>query len=92
MIIGPPNTNFDNRIYSLNITCSENYPEQAPKVKFNTKINLPSVNQNTGEVTNKFSMFSNWKHEYTMEKILIGIKSEMIANKKSPQPADGEMF
>ena len=25
-IIGPQNTNFDNRIYMMNITCGENYP------------------------------------------------------------------
>ncbi len=29
-------------------------------------------------------MFANWKPEYTMEKILIGLKNEMIANKKAP--------
>ena len=27
-----------------------------------------------------------------MEKILIGLKNEMIANKKLPQPADGDMY
>ena len=27
-----------------------------------------------------------------MEKILIGLKNEMIANKKLAQPADGDMF
>ena len=27
-----------------------------------------------------------------MEKILIGLKNEMISNKKAPQPADGDMF
>jgi hypothetical protein len=37
-------------------------------------------------------MFANWNNTYTMEKILIGIKNEMINNKKLPQPADGDMF
>lgn len=27
-----------------------------------------------------------------MEKILIGLKQEMVANKKSAQPADGDMY
>ena len=27
-----------------------------------------------------------------MEKLLIGLKNEMIANKKLPQPADGDMY
>jgi ubiquitin-conjugating enzyme E2 variant len=77
----------------LNIKCGSNYPQQPPEISFNSKINLPIVNQSNGKIeTNKFSMFANWRPEYTMEKILIGIKSEMIANKKLPQPAEGDMF
>merc|ERR1719198_769195 len=91
-IIGPPNTNFDNRIYMLSIVCGETYPSTAPQVKFNSKINIPCVDQSTGKVTNRFSLFSNWNNTYTMEKVLIGLKNEMIANKKLPQPADGDMY
>ena len=91
-IIGPQNTNFDNRIYFLSITCPENYPEVPPIVKFGSKVNLPSVNQSTGAVEKRFAMFSNWNSAYTIEKVLIGLKNEMIANKKLAQPADGEMF
>ena len=92
-IIGPPNTNFDNRIYMMTITCGEDYPQAPPKIVFNSKINLPCVNQQNGTVEkNKFHMFSNWNPAYTLEKILIGIKNEMISNKKLPQPADGDMF
>jgi ubiquitin-conjugating enzyme E2 variant len=43
-IVGPPNTNFDGRIYFLTITCGPNYPAVAPTVRFNSKINIPSVN------------------------------------------------
>ena len=92
-IIGPQNTNFDNRIYMMNITCGANYPAQAPQIKFNSKINLPFINQTNGVVDpNKFSMFKNWNASYTMEKVLIGIKNEMIQNKKLAQPADGDMY
>ena len=92
-IIGPANTNFDNRIYFLTIKCGPYYPSQAPEVSFNTKINLPSVNQSTGKVEpGKFSIFANWKADYTMEKVLIGLKNEMITNKKLPQPAEGDMY
>ena len=33
-IIGPPNTNFDNRIYFLSIKCGLEYPTQPPQVSF----------------------------------------------------------
>jgi len=59
-IIGPPNTNFDNRIYMLQITCDESYPAKQPVLKFNSKINIPCVNQSNGMVTNSFKMFSPW--------------------------------
>ena len=65
-------------------------PRTTPQL--NSKINLPCVNQSNGTVTNSFKMFSPWKAEYTMEKLLIGLKNEMIANKKAAQPADGDMF
>ena len=60
-IIGPPNTNFDNNIYMMAITCGDNYPAQPPQIKFTSKVNLPCVNQNNGTVEpNKFAMFKNW--------------------------------
>jgi hypothetical protein len=37
-------------------------------------------------------MFQSWKQDYSMEKILIGIKNEMIAHKKLPQPQEGDMY
>ena len=49
-IVGPPNSKFDGRIYFLSIICGENYPAQKPTVKFNSKVNLPCVNPNNGEV------------------------------------------
>ena len=91
-ISGPPNTNFDNRIYMLSITCPEEYPAKPPIFKFNSKINIPCVDQSNGNVTNKFKMFNPWNASYTLETLLIGLKNEMIANKKAAQPADGDMY
>ena len=91
--MGPPNTNFDNRIFFLTIECGPNYPQVAPLVKFTSKINLPSVNQSNGTVeSSKFPLFKSWSQHTTMEKILIGLKQEMIANKSAKQPADGDFF
>lgn len=94
-ILGPQGTTFDNRIYFVQIQCGPNYPNQPPNVKFNSKINLPCVNQGNGTVEpNKFAMFKQWRSDYTMEAVLVGLKKEMMApaNKKLPQPADGETY
>ena len=85
-IIGPANTNFDNRIFMLTIVCGPQYPDVAPAVKFVSKVNLPCVN-NQGVVN-----INNWKNLYSMEAVLIWLKQQMIANKKLPQPQDGEMY
>ena len=69
------------------------YPSQPPEVHFVTKVNLPCVNQANGKVEpNKFAVFAGWKGDYDMEKTLIGLKNEMIANKRLPQPGDGETY
>lgn len=92
-IVGPANTAYDGRIYFLTIHCGENYPMVAPTVKFLTKINIPSVNQQTGEVMpSKFSTFAHWRPEYCMEKVLVEIKNEMIQNRKNPQPGPEDMY
>lgn len=49
-IIGPGHSVHQNRIYSLRIECGPNYPDEPPNIWFLTKINLPSVNQQTGKV------------------------------------------
>ena len=77
----------------MEIICGDQYPMLPPKIKFNSKINIPCVNQNNGVVEpSKFAMFANWDPNYTMEKVLIGLKNEMIKNKKAAQPADGDMY
>jgi len=92
-IVGPPNTNFDNRIYFVQITCGPQYPSVPMTARFTSKINLPSVNQQNGTIeAHKFSLFKQWNPETTMEKMLIGLKKEMVENKKMPQPADGDMY
>ena len=50
-ILGPFGTTYENRIYSLKITCSQDYPKTAPMLRFINKINLPCIAAN-GAVIN----------------------------------------
>ncbi|CAI4062283.1 hypothetical protein N7582_002092 [Saccharomyces uvarum] len=93
-ILGPPHSNHENRIYSLSIECGPNYPDSPPKVTFISKINLPCVNQTTGEIQTDFHTLRDWKRAYTMETLLLDLRKEMAtpANKKLRQPKEGETF
>ena len=59
-ILGPPHSAHENRIYSLNIHCGENYPDTPPTVHFVSKINLPCVDQRTGRVQPKKPIQCRW--------------------------------
>ena len=92
-IVGPPNTNFDNRIYFLSINCGPQYPEAPPTVKFNSKINIPCVNQANGTVNfARNNQLASWNPSMSIETVLVALKQEMVANKRLQQPADGECY
>ena len=92
MIVGPMDTNFDCRFYSIKITTGDNYPKVAPAVNFGTKINLPFVNQGNGRVEpSKFAYLKNWtEKQHNLQGLLVTQKKEMMNNKKLPQPPEGE--
>jgi ubiquitin-protein ligase len=56
----------ENRIYSLKITCGNQYPDSPPQISFTSKINLPCVNPSTGRV--------NYSHYYVTGQKLSGFR------------------
>ncbi|CAI8619895.1 unnamed protein product [Vicia faba] len=91
-IIGPPGTVHEGRIYQLKLFCGKDYPDNPPSVRFQTRINMTCVNQESGAVEpNLFPKLANWKRETTMEDILLQLKKEMMSpqNRKLAQPPEG---
>ena len=92
-IIGPMNTNFDNKFYGFEITCGDNYPKSPPNIKFNTKINLPFVKQNDGTInSNLWPILKNWTEKTKLQDILQALKQEMVRHAKLSQPPEGSEY
>lgn len=95
MIQGPPGGSHENRLYSISIYCGPNYPNEAPRVRFLTRINLGCVNQSNGNVDpSGFRILGNWNSSFSMENILVELRKEMNspANKRLPQPNEGSTY
>ncbi|KAG0151669.1 hypothetical protein CROQUDRAFT_86283 [Cronartium quercuum f. sp. fusiforme G11] len=91
-IIGPSHSVHENRIYDIKITCDNSYPDKPPTIYFLTKINMPCVNQTTGEVEN-FPLLKDWRRNYTLETLLVELRREMLrSGRKLPQPPEGTKF
>ncbi|XP_068662192.1 ubiquitin-conjugating enzyme E2 variant 1D-like [Aristolochia californica] len=91
-IIGPHNTVHEGRIHQLKLFCDKDYPDNPPTVRFQTRINMTCVNQDSGVVEPAlFPMLADWQREYTMEDILVQLKKEMMSprNRKLAQPPEG---
>ncbi|KAI3843751.1 hypothetical protein MKX03_018404 [Papaver bracteatum] len=91
-IIGPPSTVHEGRIYQLKLFCDKDYPDNPPTVRFQTRINMNCVNQETGMVEPRlFPMLLDWQRECTMEDVLTQLKKEMASpqNRKLSQPLEG---
>lgn len=92
-IIGPSNSSFANRIYTVSIHCNEKYPDEPPSVKFITKVNLPFVNKQGKVLVDVFPILGkSWNPNLTISDVLKKIQEEMLKGKKLVQPNEGDVY
>ena len=71
----------ENRIYSLKITCGEEYPDKPPTVRFLSRVNLPFVNQTNGAVSpNDLGVLRDWNRNKSIETVLVEIRKYVFTN------------
>ena len=92
-IIGVANSTFDGRIYSLSLTCGDDYPGTPPQTRFNTKVNLPCVGPDGTVNFSRNATLASWNGATMgMKDILLALKAEMNANRRVNQPGENETY
>ena len=91
MIIGPPRSNYDSRMYKLRIDCGDRYPEQPPIVRFITKISMKGVDCNGHVNPKECQILNKWQYGYTLQTLLKELRRQMQSkeNAKLSQPPEG---
>eukprot|EP00324_Dicrateria_rotunda_P000925 CAMPEP_0206162920 /NCGR_PEP_ID=MMETSP1474-20131121/11098_1 /ASSEMBLY_ACC=CAM_ASM_001110 /TAXON_ID=97495 /ORGANISM="Imantonia sp., Strain RCC918" /LENGTH=258 /DNA_ID=CAMNT_0053565311 /DNA_START=16 /DNA_END=794 /DNA_ORIENTATION=+ len=94
-ILGPSNSPVENRIIMLRVCCGDQYPNEPPTVRFQSKVNFPFVAADgsiTSETRKHLPVLNHWKREYKIETVLVGIKNAFNKSeyKKLKQPSESE--
>lgn len=74
----PLQTVYENRIYTLSLTCGDSYPQAPPSVRFLTRVNLTSVHRHTGIVRCAHFILC-WLHCRYQERSSLSAKVEDVS-------------
>ena len=81
-LMGPGDSPYEGGIFFLDISFPADYPFKPPKVKFNTKIYHPNINNNGGICLDILK--DQWSPALTISKVLLSICSLLT----DPNPDD----